>query len=174
MIRTPRLSLRSWRDDDRDPFAVINADPEVAYWLGGALSPERSSASINRYMTCIERMGFGRWALERRDDYTLIGAVGIMPVLGDLPLDGFELGWRLSRQSWGQGYAREAAAAALQYGLKKAKLKEVLAFTSEKNVRSIRVMEAIGMARDPARDFDHPSLEPDHPLRRHVVYVAAN
>ena len=172
MIRTARLILRPWREADREPFAALNADPEVAYWLGGEISREQSDRSVDRYTRHIDGHGFGKWAVERTSDGALIGAVGVMPVIGDYAFEGFELGWRLARSAWGQAYAAEAAGAALDDGLHRVALPEIIAFTSDKNVRSLAVMARIGMIHDPARDFDHPSLAPDDPLLRHLVFVA--
>jgi RimJ/RimL family protein N-acetyltransferase len=81
-----------------------------------------------------------------------------------------EIGWRLSREHWGNGYASEAASACLRFGFEKLTLKQIVAFTVPLNKRSIGVMERIGMSRDPAEDFDHPNLPPGDPLQRHVLY----
>ncbi len=81
-----------------------------------------------------------------------------------------EIGWRLMKEHWGNGYASEAAAACLRFGFENLKLQEIVAFTVPLNKRSIGVMERMGMSRDPADDFDHPKLLPGHPLRRHVLY----
>ena len=81
-----------------------------------------------------------------------------------------EIGWRLMKEHWGNGYASEAAAACLRFGFENLKLQEIVAFTVPLNKRSIGVMEKIGMSRAPADDFDHPKLSAGHPLQRHVLY----
>jgi RimJ/RimL family protein N-acetyltransferase len=81
-----------------------------------------------------------------------------------------EIGWRLAQEHWRNGYASEAANACLRFGFEKLTLQEIVAFTVPSNERSRAVMTRIGMSRDPADDFDHPNLEPGHPLRRHVLY----
>jgi RimJ/RimL family protein N-acetyltransferase len=81
-----------------------------------------------------------------------------------------EVGWRLARQAWGHGYASEAARRALEFGFTAAGLAEIASVTTPANQRSIAVMCRLGMTRDPADDFDHPNIEPGHPLRRHVLY----
>ena len=84
------------------------------------------------------------------------------------------LGWRLAHESaWGAGYASEAAAAVLSDGFDRLALSAILACTAVSNTRSRAVMERLGLSRDESRDFDHPVLAVDHPLRRHVVYIAA-
>ena len=171
MIETPRLVLRRWREADRAPFAALHEDPEVAYWLGGSRFVARAAEAIDRYNLGIEERGFGNFALERLDDGALLGAVGVTPVYRALPLEGFEIGWRLARWAWGQGYATEAAQAAMADGFRHG-LEEIVAFTTQTNLRSQAVMERIGMRREPARDFDHPEIEEGDPLRRHLVWAA--
>jgi len=169
MIETARLILRRWREADRAPFAAINADPEVAYWLGGPRFASRADAAVDRYNQAIDTRGFGRFAVERRDDGELIGAVGVMPA-GPGESAGCDLGWRLARSDWGQGYATEAARAAIIDAIQREGIDEITAHTSATNLRSIALMERLGMIRDASRDFDHPELVEDDPLRRQVVY----
>jgi ribosomal-protein-alanine N-acetyltransferase len=169
VIETERLLLRRWRDEDDEPFAAINSDPEIAYWLGGpafAANP----AQVERYNASIDEHGFGRFAVERLGDGALIGAVGPMPIFAGLPVSGFEIGWRIVRSAWGKGYATEAARAAMDRAFSLG-VEEMLAFTAESNVRSQAVMGHLGLVRDASRDFDHPKLEEGDPLRRHTVYA---
>jgi len=174
VIETGRLLLRPWRDDDRAAFAGINADPRVHDWLGGPVSPAATFAMMERIGAAIARDGFGFWAAEHRADGRLAGMIGLSRVAsGDLPVGPcVEIGWRLHPDFWGQGLASEGARAALDWGLGSAGLGEILAFTAETNLASQAVMRRIGMTPDPARDFDHPRLAQDHPLRRHVVWLA--
>lgn len=173
MIETERLILRAFREDDRAPFAAINADPRVADWLGGPISAEQSSAAIDRINAHIAQHGYGFFAAERKADGKLIGMIGLQVVRDDLPpAPGVELGWRLAPEAQGTGLATEGAAAVLAWGFANLDRDELIAFTPHNNLRSQAVMRRIGMAHDPARDFDHPVLAADHPLRRHVVFVA--
>lgn len=172
MIETARLILRPWRDADRAPYAAMMADPEVGYWLGGALSEEQAAAQVDRFMAASAARGPGWLAVERRDDGAFLGASCLREVLPEHPLAGeVEVGWRLARSAWGAGYATEAARALLGYGFNPLGFREIFAFTAASNARSRAVMERLTLERQPHRDFDHPALEPGHPLRRHVVYV---
>ncbi|MDP3298506.1 MAG: GNAT family N-acetyltransferase, partial [Phenylobacterium sp.] len=114
MIETERLILRRWRDDDRPAFHAICADPQVMDWLGGVLSPEEADARLARVEETFDRLGYGRFCVERRSDGAVLGWCGVMPAHESQPIAGTpEIGWRLIPQTWGQGYATEAAAAAL-------------------------------------------------------------
>ena len=174
MIVSDRLVLRRWTDADRPAFAAINGDPRVHDWLGGPISPQATDALIDRINAGIDVNGFGFWAAERRADGRLAGMIGLSRVAaGDLPVGPcVEIGWRLHPDLWGQGLASEGARAALDWGFGPGALAEILAFTAETNLASQAVMRRIGMAPDPALDFDHPRLAEGHPLRRHVVWTA--
>lgn len=154
-LRAARLTLRRWRETDREAFAALNADPEVARDLGGPLDRAHSDAKFDRYVATFERHGFCRWALQDSEQ-PFLGYAGVMPSLPDHPLGPHaEIGWRLARSAWGRGYATEAAAAALLDAFTRTGLGEVLAYTSHDNARSQAVMQRLGMRRDPARDFSH-------------------
>ena len=170
-IQTERLSLRSFADADRAPFAAMNADPDVMRHFPQPLDPAMSDALIDRILEAWEVRNLGLWAVERRVDAAFLGFVGLsVPTFEAHFTPAVEVGWRLARDAWGYGYATEAARAALAYGFETLGLEEIVSFTTLDNVRSRRVMERLGMTRDAADDFDHPGLPVGHPLRRHVLY----
>ena len=126
-LDTERLILRGWRDADVAPWAALNADPAVREFLGPPLTVEQSAASVWRFQEELERNGYGFWAVEVRDTGEFIGFTGLDPLDDDLPFDGVEAGWRLSRDAWGHGYATEAARAALTHGFDTVGLDEIVA-----------------------------------------------
>jgi ribosomal-protein-alanine N-acetyltransferase len=165
------LSLRRWREEDREPFAAINADPRVMEFFLAPLTRGQSDELIGRIEEGFERRGFGLWALEPKEGGEVIGFAGLeVPGFEAHFTPAVEVGWRLARPAWGHGYATEAARAALRFGFDRVGLEEVVSFTSAGNLRSRAVMERIGMSRDPGDDFDHPGIPAGHPLRRHVLY----
>jgi RimJ/RimL family protein N-acetyltransferase len=167
---TDRLRLRQWRDADRAPFAALNADPEVMRYFPAPLTRAQSDEFAGAVRTTIDREGWGLWAVEVSQGPPFIGFVGLnRPRFEAHFTPAVEIGWRLARQSWGNGYATEAAAAALSFGFEQLDLQEVVSFTAPINEPSIRVMRRIGRRHDPADDFDHPNVS-DGPLRRHVLY----
>jgi RimJ/RimL family protein N-acetyltransferase len=172
-IRTARLELRPWRDEDRAPFAALNADPRVMEFFPKTLDRADSDAMAARLREHFDRHGFGLWAVEVPGVADFIGFVGLaVPRFEAHFTPCVEIGWRLAREHWGRGYATEAARAALAFGFRDLALDEIVSFTTTANLRSRAVMERIGMTRSPADDFDHPALPEGHPLRRHVLYRA--
>ena len=172
-LRTARLLLRRWRDEDRAPFAALNADPLVTEFLPGPLSRADSDALADRIEAHFAVHGFGLWAIEVPGQIPFAGFVGLaVPAFEAAFTPCVEVGWRLASACWGRGYATEGARAALAFGFARLGLAEIVSFTVPANVRSRRVMERLGMKHDPADDFDHPALPEGHPLRRHVLYRA--
>lgn len=170
-IVTPRLTLRQWRDSDADPFAEMNADPRVMEFFPSTMTREKSDEMLTRCRDLIAVRGWGIWAVELRDTGEFIGFVGLHTPGYDLPfVPCVEAAWRLKVDAWGKGYCSEAARAVIDAGFTQLGLKEIVAYTALPNVRSQAVMKRMGMARDPAEDFDHPLLEEGHWLRKHCLY----
>jgi len=170
-LETERLRLRRWTDADREPYAVLNADPIVMEHFVAPLSRAESDAHVDRIETFFAEHGWGLWAAERRDTGAFIGFIGLgVPRFDAAFLPGVEVGWRLAKEHWGHGFAPEGAKEALRFAFEDLALPEVLSFTAVANTNSRRVMEKIGMVHDPADDFDHPSVPEGHRIRRHVLY----
>jgi len=170
-LTTERLLLRRWRESDREAFAHLNADPEVMRHFLRPLSREESDAFVDRIEARFDERGYGMWAVQRRQDGAFLGFTGLAYQSFEAPFTPcVEVGWRLGAFAWGHGYASEAAREALRFGFDEAGLDEIVSFTSIGNGASVRVMERIGMHRDPAGDFDYPNMPAGHPLRRHVLY----
>jgi RimJ/RimL family protein N-acetyltransferase len=170
-LTTDRLLLRQWKDSDYEPFAALNADPAVMEHFPAPMTTEASDGFVDRIRGDLDRRGFGLWALEVRDTGEFIGFTGLsVPSFEAHFTPAVEVGWRLAKGAWGNGYATEAALASLAYGFQTAGLEEIVSFTATPNLPSQRVMERIGMTHDEAGDFDHPRLEPGHRLERHVLY----
>jgi RimJ/RimL family protein N-acetyltransferase len=173
-VDTARLRLRQWRESDREPFAALNADPAVMEFFLSPLSRESSDASIDAWQSQLASRGWSNWALELKASGELLGFTGLSVPRRVLPFSPcVEVGWRLARKHWGQGYATEAARAALEVGFARLDLREIVSFTTVGNVRSRAVMERIGM-RDARQDFEYPGFPEGHPLRRHCLYRIAS
>lgn len=170
-LRTERLVLRPWRDEDQEPFTAMNADPRVMQFFPNTYTPEDSAAELERIRAHFAAHGFGLWALSVTGGAAFAGVVGIgVPSFQAAFTPCVEIGWRLPFEHWGHGYATEAARAALAFGFEQLGLPEIVSFTTVTNVRSRRVMERLGMYRTPDDDFMHPKLPDGHPLQPHVLY----
>jgi ribosomal-protein-alanine N-acetyltransferase len=170
-LATDRLILRRWRADDRGPFARINADVRVMEFYPAVLTRAESDSMIERAEAYFRKHGFGPWAVALRATGEFIGYVGLVAPRFEAHFTPcIEIGWRLAAEHWGSGLATEGARAALLFGFETVGLNEIVSFTTPANVRSLRVMQKLGMERDQADDFDHPNLPEGHPLRRHVLY----
>jgi ribosomal-protein-alanine N-acetyltransferase len=170
-LRTSRLLLRRWRDDDRDAFAAINADPVVMEHFPAPLGRQESDALADRIESGFEQRGWGLWAVEVPGTAAFVGFVGLNPATFDAPFTpAVEVGWRLAREHWGRGYATEGAHAALAFGFETLALDEIFSFTTYGNTRSRGVMQRLGMRHDPGDDFDNPNVPAGDPLRPHVLY----
>lgn len=169
VLATARLRLRPWRESDFEPFAAMNADPAVMEHFPALLTREESDAGARRAMSRIEETGWGFWAVEVIGGEPFIGFTGLsVPAFEAHFTPCTEIGWRLARNAWGQGYATEAARAALAFGFGELGLAEIVAFTALGNRRSRAVMERLGMRPD--GEFDHPRVAEGNPVRRHVLY----
>ena len=172
MIETPRLLLRQWRDEDRDPWRAMNADPAVMEHFPSTLDAERADWLMERHRRLLTDTGLGFWAVERREGGAFLGFAGLNLVGDGGPMHGrWEVGWRFAQHAWGHGYASEAGAASLAHGHAHG-MAEIVSFTASTNARSEAVMRRIGMRRAPEQDFDHPALPEGHRLRRHIVYLS--
>ncbi|APA70990.1 GNAT family N-acetyltransferase [Janthinobacterium sp. 1_2014MBL_MicDiv] len=167
---TPRLLLRQWRDSDLAPFAALNADPRVMEYFPSTLSREASDAMARRCGDLIAGRGWGLWAVALRETDRFIGMTGLHIPDAQLPCSPcVEIGWRLAFDYWGQGYAQEAAQAALRAAYERLQLPEIVSFTALPNRRSSALMARLGMRRE-AATFEHPALPPGHALRTHCLY----
>ena len=172
-LETPRLILRRWRSSDREPYAAMNADPEVMRYFPAVLDRERSDLSAERIDAGFDLHGHGRWAVERRDTGEFIGFTGVGPMPEGVPgSDGMEIGWRVARAHWRQGFALEAATAALDAAFAPdavPALQEVNSITAVINEPSRGVMRRLGMRH--VDDFAHPVVPEGSSIRAHVRYV---
>lgn len=176
IIITDRLLLRMWRSSDTPLMTAINSNPVVMEHFPGIQDREMTIALIERINQHQMKFGYAPYAVEIKETQEFIGFVGLNQPEFEIPhfvphgLPIVEIGWRLAAEHWGKGYATEAARAVLQYGFTKLNLDEIISFTVVANLKSRRVMEKIGLRHADEDDFDHPKLQEDSPLRRHVLY----
>jgi ribosomal-protein-alanine N-acetyltransferase len=168
-LTTERLCLRAISAADLPDVCALSADARVMQSLGGTLNQPQSEAWLERQLAHWREHGFGRFRVTR--DARFVGFVGLTRTDFDRGLvPGVEIAWRLAFADWGQGYATEAARAAIEHGFSTLQLAEVIGVTSVGNTRSRQVMTRLGMIHSPAETFEHPALAAGDPRRTHVVY----
>ena len=175
IIQTKRLILRPWHESDLEPFAIMNADPEVMKYFPSLLSKQESDNLALRIQEKIAKNKYGFWAVSAPGLCDFIGILG----LNHLEKSTFpapftpavEIGWRLGSPYWNQGFATEGALACLRYDFTKLSLPEIVSFTATQNIKSRSVMEKIGMHYDPKGDFHHPKIPMEHSLSKHILYL---
>ena len=171
LISTQRITLRKWKNSDREPFAQLNQDPDVMTYLGAPMSREDSDAAIDKQLALMAAGEPAFWAVEENQTRKFIGCIGVKRVTFKAAFTPcYEIGWRLSKSAWGKGFATEGARAALSLAFRDWDMEKIYSFTVHANIRSQSVMEKIGMSRIIDGDFKHPNLPEDHPLSEHVLY----
>jgi RimJ/RimL family protein N-acetyltransferase len=171
MIETQRLLLRPWREADLQPFHAMCSDPAVMRYLGPLQSRDEVATAIARQQRFQAERGYCFWVVELKEEGQFLGFCGLKPGAEKTPIEhDVEIGWRLRADSWGKGYAREAAEASLAWAWAELDTPVIAAITNIENTRSWGLMERLGMTRNPAEDFDHATLAEDDPLRRHIIY----
>ncbi|MGR6870918.1 GNAT family N-acetyltransferase [Pseudomonas sp. HK3] len=172
-METQRLTLRQWKESDLPIYASMNANPDVMHYFPSVLTENQSNAQAQRGQLAIDKQGWGFWAVEIKASGQFIGFVGLNNIVEEsgFPNAPFvEIGWRLSNDHWGKGYATEAAKESLKYAFDCLQLQKVCAFTALQNLPSRRVMEKLGM-HDNKQTFYHPALAESHELSKHCLYT---
>ena len=169
LFTSERLGFRHWLASDTDTFAEMNADPEVREFFPNLLTFEESLASIRRYQNHIDQAGFGFYAVDLLKSAAFIGFIGMVEATFPAAFTPcMEIGWRLKKSVWNNGYATEGAKRCLDFAFNVMEVAEVYSFTACLNKKSERVMQKIGMKK--VGIFDHPKIEEGHPLKPHVLY----
>jgi len=172
-IETLRLILRDWKVKDLQPFRELNADKEVMRYFPKVYSKEETDAFYKAIIEEFRQYNYGLYAVEEKESKEFIGFIGFHWATFEADFTPcIEIGWRLKRSAWGKGYATEGARASLEYGFVTLNFKEIYSFTAKINEPSQRVMRKIGMHY--VKDFNHPKIDPNSELYKHVLYVITN
>jgi RimJ/RimL family protein N-acetyltransferase len=171
-VETPRLILRSWRESDAASFIAMGQDPLVMRHFPQLMEPAETRAYIDGQNAYIAEHGHGGFAIERKDTGAFAGVCGCKALTWPhrFPTN-VEIGWRFHPSAWGQGFATEAARAALAHCFSVTDLDMIVSFTVLANKPSWSVMERLGMTRRADLDFDHPRVPDGSPLKAHIVYA---
>lgn len=171
ILETKRLILRTWLDSDLEAMSKINEDTKVCEFLPGPFDKKQTQTMIESWMLHYQQKGYGIYAVELKSTHEMIGFLGLWtPTFEAHFTPAVEIAWRLASKHWNQGYATEGAQAVLDYAFNQVGLNEIVSFTVVNNLPSQRVMQKIGLKHNPLDDFDHPNIDKESPLRRHVLY----
>jgi RimJ/RimL family protein N-acetyltransferase len=169
VIQSERLGLRNWKEEDEQPFAQMCADPEVMKHFSKPLTEEESKALIGRLQTHFDKHGYCYFAVDILETSEFIGFIGLVNQTWESDFTPcVDIGWRLKRAAWGKGYASEGAKACLEAAFTKFNINEVLAFATDTNIASQKVMEKIGMKQ--IGMVQHPNIKSDPRFKHCVVY----
>ncbi len=168
-LKTNRLKLRQWKKSGFFPFAEMIPDPEVMQYFPNPLNRTESDELAHKIQSLISTRGWSSWAVEALKNNTFIGFVGLHKILPELAFSpSIEIGWRLSRKYWGQGYATEAAEEALEYAFSRLNLSEIYSFAAVNNSRSIASMERLKM-HNTQQNFEHSSVSVGRPKSPNAI-----
>ena len=169
---TERLVLRDWRDEDWARFWEVTNTPSVMRWLGGVCDSAKREAAQGRLLSYERDHGHTFWVVERKADGEILGFCGLKRSnQAGGPQGLMEAGWRFREDSWGQGYAREAATATLDLAFTLFGVDEVIALTVERNTASWGLMKRLGMQRREDLDFANADFDAENPVI--IVYSIA-
>lgn len=162
---TERLILREWRDEDWEPFWRNTNTPAVMRWLGGVCDEKSRQAAQSRLLSYQRTLGHTFWVIERKQDGEIFGFCGLKRSNQEGgPIGMMEVGWRLREDAWGKGYAKEAAAAALELAFERFDADEVIALTVDGNEGSWGLMKRLGMHRREDLDFASAVFDAENPI----------
>lgn len=171
VIETQRLILRTWNAEDIERYYQINQDPRVTEYLLFAPTIHQATDFIHKMNEQYNKLNYTLFAAIEKESHNLIGFIGLnSPSWESHFTPCVEIGWRLESKFWGKGYATEGAMAVLDYGFNQCGLNEIVALTVPQNIRSIKVMQKLGMTYKASDDFNHPLVPLNNKLLKHVLY----
>jgi ribosomal-protein-alanine N-acetyltransferase len=168
-FESSRLVFRDWKEEDLEGFRNMNHDPQVMEYFCNILSDDETDLVYQRIKAEFKQYGYGLYAVEIKDTNEFIGFIGFHWATLQVEFAPcIEIGWRLKKEAWGNGYATEGAKACLAHGFDRLGFNEVYSFTSKVNTRSENVMKKIGMVKK--MEFSHPQIDENSILCKHVLY----
>lgn len=173
MLETDRLVLRQWKESDYPYFINMGLDQIVMEYFPTLWTKDESLKFIYKVKGIIEKNGWGFWAVALKESGQFIGFIGLHSQPEQFEFSPcVEIGWRLAKEYWGNGYATEGSKAVLRYAFNELNLNKVVSFTTILNTRSEAIMKKIGMIK--VKEFDHPRLPEGNYLTKHLLYEILN
>lgn len=171
LFTTPRLGFRRWQAIDLEAFTAINTDAEVMRFFQQQLPKAATQAMMERMERLYEDKGFCYFAVDILESQALLGTIGLgwKTFVADFT-PAVDIGWRIGKRWWNQGFSTEGAAACLDYA-RQLQIPKVVSMASTGNLASIQVMKKIGMHY--WKEFDHPDLQDSPDIQRCTLYQIA-
>ncbi len=169
IFTSKRLGFRNWKDSDIKFMHQINSDKDVMEFFPAIPTKEETSNFISRMQAQFSEKGFCYFAVDILETNEFIGFIGVSEQTYKTDFSPFvDIGWRLKKNSWNNGYATEGAKACLDYGFQKLNLKTIYSVAPKLNLKSQQVMQKIGMEKHST--FVHPKISNDSELKNCIVY----
>ena len=157
VFKSERLGFRNWTSEDLDELSKMNSDSEVMEHFPKPLTQDESENLLSRFQRHYQEYGYTYFATEIIKTGEWIGFVGLKYQEYETEFTpAIDIGWRLKRLAWGNGYATEGAKRCLEFAFKDLELQRIIATCTERNLKSENVMKKIGMTKK--GKFKHPKL----------------
>lgn len=171
IFQSERLGFREWKNTDSLPFSKMNMDLEVMEFFPRILTKVESNNLVEKIKLMFAEYNYGLYAVDRLDSNEFMGFIGFWhPNFESEFTPCIEIGWRIKRQEWNNGFATEGASRCLKFGFENLNFSEVVSLTSTVNLKSERVMKKIGMTK--LGEFEHPDIQDKSILKKHIIYKA--
>ncbi|CAM2753932.1 GNAT family N-acetyltransferase [Erysipelothrix tonsillarum] len=169
IFESKRLGFRDLVKDDIKDIYEMNRDPDVMKYFPAPLTEAESKEYALNAIKHRQEFDYSKYIVELKDSGEFIGIIGLVKInFGTKLLGEVEIGWRMLKKYWHNGYAVEGAEATLKYGHKTLNIPVIYSFTAAINTPSENVMKRIGM--NYIGVFDHPKVADDSKLKSHVLY----
>jgi len=149
ITETERLIIREIGETDFDAMFELHSDPDVHIYLGNntITSKEKLIEAIDSLKKQYIEFGVGRWAMIHKQTNEFIGWTGLEFVTKEINnhKNFYDLGYRLLKQFWGQGFASESAFASVDYGFTKLDATDIYAMADIKNEGSNKILKKVGL-----------------------------
>jgi len=169
IFKSERLGFRNWKNSDIEEFAKLCADEEVMKHFPSILSREEVLNLIERMKQHYLDRAYTYFATEILDTQEFIGMIGLANQEYETPFTpATDIGWRLKRSAWGNGYATEGAKRCLDFAFNELNIEKIISVCTISNWKSENVMKKIGMTKK--GEFDHPKMIAHPEYLKHYCY----
>jgi len=169
IFKSERLGFRHWRNEDLKEFLKLNSDEEVMEHFPRVLSEKEVKEFIDNLKKHYSENGFTYYATEILKTKEFIGMIGLASQEYNSKFTpAIDIGWRLKKSAWGNGYATEGAKRCLEYAFNELAIDKVISVCTINNYKSEKIMKKIGMIKK--GEFSHPDMLSHPQYEKHYCY----